>query len=102
VTSPPRVHPEAVSEIEETAAWYEARRPGLGVEFVAAVDEAFESLMERPERAPLWKAGLPWRRYRLSRFPYVLFYRVDVGQVFVIALAHAKRRPGYWTARGPP
>ncbi len=69
VTSPPVVHPEAISEIEETAVWYEARRPGLGLEFVGAVDHAFGALTERPEQAPVWKGGRPWRRHRLSRFP---------------------------------
>jgi len=82
VTLPPVVHPEAISEIEETAAWYEARRPGLGLEFVASVDRAFAVVTEHPEQAPVWKAGRPWRRHRLSRFPYVVFYRLD-GSAFL-------------------
>ncbi len=102
MTSPPLVHPEAISEVEETAAWYEARRPGLGLEFVAAVDHAFVSLTERPEQAPVWKTPRPWRRLRLSRFPYVVFYKLEGDRVLVMAVAHAKRRPGYWTARQLP
>ena len=102
MTLPPVVHPEAISEIEETAAWYEARRPGLGLEFVAAVDHALGALTERPEQAPVWKGGRPWRRHRLSRFPYVVFYRLDGERVLVMAVAHSKRRPGYWTARELP
>ena len=33
-----RVPPEAEEELAEAAEWYEAKRPGLGIELVAIVD----------------------------------------------------------------
>jgi len=31
----------------------------------------------------------------LKHFPYVVFFRIDAAAVEIIAVAHAKRRPGY-------
>jgi len=94
-----RVHPEAGAEVEATAAWYEAHRPGLGLEFVAAIDHALSLLADNPTQFALWKRNLPWRRCVLTRFPYIAFYRVEGRVVRIMAVAHARRRPGYWISR---
>ena len=94
------VHADAETEIEEAAVWYEERRPGLGLEFVAAIDRAVLDIGENPHRFPVWKP--PWRRAVLRRFPFLVFFEVEEGRVTVMAVAHAKRRPGYWVARRPP
>ena len=94
------VHPDADTELEEAAAWYEARRPGLGLEFLAAVDRVVVEVGDHPFRYAEWTP--PWRRVVLRRFPYIAFYEFDGERVVIYALAHAKRRPGYWAARRPP
>jgi len=55
---------------------------------------------ENPERFPVWRQT--WRRALLHRFPYVVFFMIDEDRVVVWAVAHTKRRPGYWVARRPP
>lgn len=52
-----------------------------------------------PEAAPLWRKGYPYRMRVLRRFPFVVFYVVDEAEIEVVAIAHAKRRPGYWLKR---
>jgi plasmid stabilization system protein ParE len=94
-----RIAPEAEEELGEAAAWYEAKRPGLGVELVAMVDRAFEEMAGDPFVCGLWREDRPYRRKVLTRFPYVIFFRVDADAIVVIAVAHAKRRPGYWAER---
>ena len=47
-------------------------------------------------RWPLWKANRSYRRRVLRRFPYSIFYVVDPDVIIIVALAHHKRRPGYW------
>jgi plasmid stabilization system protein ParE len=94
-----RVLPEAEAELQSAATWYEEKRPGLGIEFVAVVDGAFESILENPEACPAWRADRPYRNRFLKRFPYVVFFRMDAATVEIIAVAHAKRRPGYWLER---
>jgi plasmid stabilization system protein ParE len=94
-----RVSPEAEAELQSAAIWYEEKRPGLGIEFVAVVDKAFESILENPEASPVWRADRPYRKRFLKRFPYVAFFRIDGATVEIVAVAHAKRRPGYWLDR---
>jgi hypothetical protein len=41
-----------------------------------------------------------YRWVRTRRFPYILYYRlVDADEVLIVAVAHARRRPGYWLRR---
>ncbi len=93
-------HPEALSEVEQARDWYDDKRPGLGAEFVDQVERAVKAI----ERAPLSFARVRGRsgarRALLARFPYLVVFAVlDDGQVLVVALAHARRRPGYWLRR---
>jgi plasmid stabilization system protein ParE len=94
-----RILPEAEEELAEAAAWYEVRRSGLGVELIAVVDRAFEEITDAPLACGLWRDDRPYRRKILTRFPYVIFFRVEGETVTVMAVAHAKRRPGYWAER---
>lgn len=94
-----RVLPEAEAELQSAASWYEERRRGLGVELIAVVDSAFQSVLENPEAHATWRPDRPYRKCSLRRFPYVVFFRLDSTTVEVVAVAHAKRRPGYWLDR---
>ena len=91
---------DADIEVEEAALWYEEQRPGLGLEYMAAVSRVILDIGENPERFPVWRQT--WRRALLHRFPYVVFFMIDEDRVVVWAVAHTKRRPGYWVARRPP
>jgi plasmid stabilization system protein ParE len=93
------VTPEAEAELQSAALWYESKRPGLGVEFVVAIDDAFERILGTPEASPVWLPGRPFRRHLVARFPYVIFFCASDGSIDVYAVAHAKRRPGYWLDR---
>ena len=45
---PVKLTAEAVEELSEASAWYEERRVGLGLAFVAAVDRALDQIARRP------------------------------------------------------
>lgn len=94
-----RVRPEAEEELLAAAEWYEARKPGLGAELVAAVDEAVEQIVELPLASPVWRPELPFRFQPVRRFPYVVFFVADHTVIEVVAVAHGKRWPGYWRHR---
>jgi toxin ParE1/3/4 len=99
-----RVLPEAEQELAEAAVWYEGKRAGLGVELIAVLDRAFEDIVRSPLAYPAWRKDRPYRKITVARFPYVVFFQIDADAVEVIAVAHAKRRPGYWVqrVRAPP
>ncbi len=48
-----RILPEAEEELAEAAAWYEARRVGLGVELIAVIDRTFEEIADAPRACGL-------------------------------------------------
>jgi plasmid stabilization system protein ParE len=95
-----RIAPEAEEELAAAAEWYETRRAGLGLELVAVIDRAFDAILEAPLSYAEWRDDRPYRRKVVERFPYVVFFTVEGDTVVVIAVAHARRRPGYWTSRG--
>lgn len=94
-----RVVPEAEEELAQAAEWYESRRAGLGVDLVVEVDRTFEAIAAAPLSCPLWRDDRPYRRSVLSRFPFVVFYRLEGERVVVLAVAHARRKHGYWMDR---
>jgi toxin ParE1/3/4 len=102
VSLPVDVHVDALDELEEAAAWYEARRPGLGFEFAAEIERVVASVAERPLAFPRWKGEDPVRRALASRFPYAVFFDIEPQRIVVMAIAHSSRRPGYWGARVKP
>jgi len=99
------VAPAAQLELIEAAAWYDAIRPGLGTEFLDAIQEAFIRIAADPRLHAVlesWTAAR-WevRRCCIQRFPYVIVYWVDGDSVTVVAISHARRRPLYWIDRMP-
>ncbi len=93
------VAPEAEEEITEAALWYESKRSGLGIEFVAAIDRALERIAVAPSSYAKWRTEFPYRRAVLTRFPFQVFYTEIPTHIHVWAIAHSKRRPGYWLHR---
>lgn len=91
-----RVAPRAWKELEAAVAWYEEQREGLGAELAHAIDEALSDIMAAPLRWPRWQPDAPYRRRVIHRFPYSIFYAVEGSIVRVVAISHAKQRPGYW------
>ena len=92
-------HPAATAEFVFATDFYEAQRDGLGVAFVAAVDSALAVIADHPEAFAAIVPGSPFRRSLVRRFPYSIFYSVEDGSIRVYAIAHQKRRPGYWNDR---
>ncbi len=94
-----RVLPGAEAELAAAATWYEARGRGLGFQLLAAVEADVERIAHAPEAFPLWLEGRPYRKLVIHRFPYIMFFRLVGDEIEIVALAHAKRSPGYWLDR---
>lgn len=91
-------HPAATKELIETARYYEQRAAGVGRRFLRAVEQAEQFL--RQSAAAMQSDERGRRRYRVKGFPYQLVYRLASNErVFVLAVAHISRRPGYWESR---
>ena len=90
-------HEQAEEELREAAKYYASRREGLGVDFLAEVRGATRILQEHPRLGHAVSRRV--RRLLVRRFPYALICRAEVGRIFILAVAHLKRRPGYWHER---
>ncbi|MFQ5744589.1 MAG: type II toxin-antitoxin system RelE/ParE family toxin [Acidobacteriota bacterium] len=92
-----RFHPDAVREAEGARDWYAERSLRAAAGFLEELDRGIVSVVEAPERWPQYLHGA--RRYVLQRFPFLVVYRVVNEVVEIIAVAHGRRRPGYWKKR---
>jgi plasmid stabilization system protein ParE len=89
--------PAAVAELREAAVFYDDCREGLGQEYLSNVEAAIDAIAHRPT---LWRRLKGrFRRCLVHRFPYGVAYAVEDDVVYVAAVMHLKRRPGYWESR---
>jgi len=92
-------HPAAEAEHLEQIAFYETRRKGLGARYREHFLRVIQSVCERPAQYPI-EAPPDIRRARLRPFPLTIIYRERGSMIHVLAVAHSRRRPGYWLMRG--
>ncbi|MEM9300449.1 MAG: type II toxin-antitoxin system RelE/ParE family toxin [Bacteroidota bacterium] len=88
---------EALQEVQEAQRYYEDEVEGLGKAFVETLHAAIQKMKRAPEISRIIKK--PYRRYLIQRFPYGIIYRVEDDTIYVVAIAHLKRRPYYWKNR---
>ncbi len=90
-------HPEAAAEAREAAGRYENLRAGLGEDFRAELDAALARIQANPHLYAV-EAGAV-RMAPLHRFPYSVVYEQLSDRLWVAAVGHHSRRPGYWSYR---
>lgn len=91
------VRPAAENDLAEAAAWYENKRPGLGREFLASIDQTLEKLKQRADFGiPVHKT---LRRANVPRFPYGVFYQAAGATIIVVGVFHGRRAPRVWKSR---
>lgn len=93
-----RFRPTAARELADIVRYYAAQYPGRGDRFVNALDDALLRIAEAPQGFPLLRPP-DIRSAKVARFPYRVVFIVLGGDVDVLAVAHAKRRPGYWRGK---
>ena len=92
-----RFHPLAWREVEDADSWYLSRSYDASVEFLSDLYAAVEEISKAPQRRPNYIFGT--RRFVMQRFPFSVIYLDDHELVTVVAVAHSKRKPGYWKDR---
>lgn len=98
------LHPDALHELRSAALWYDGRRGGLGDEFVLEITDCLQRIVDEPNSYPIWPGtaetgSAAIRRALVKRFPYAIAFEVHPDRVFVLTIAHAKRRPLFWLQR---
>lgn len=96
------IHPEAAEELSEGIAWYERAGAERADEFDAAFAALIGRLLQWPDSGSQHRvqaADLVVRQAKIPRSPYWVIYYVEHETLFVIAVAHERRKPGYWKDR---
>jgi plasmid stabilization system protein ParE len=93
----PLVSREAELELTDAARHYaENAGKDLGLALIEEFEAGLQLLCEQPQ------LGAPWRNRRrlpLRRFPFSIIYYTSGDSLRVIALAHHRRKPQYWSGR---
>ncbi len=90
-------HPDTMEEYISTYNWYHEKGPHLADAFAHEIERAIRLIVEAPERWPKYLGK--YRRILIRRFPYSLIYTITKEDIFILAVAHGHRRPGYWKNR---
>jgi plasmid stabilization system protein ParE len=97
--NPVEFHPDAAQEANDAVDYYEGVRPGLGDDFRAELDAALARIQQNPKMYAAEAGAI--RVCPLHRFPYSVYYEELTDRIWVAAVGHQSRRPGYWTRRRP-
>ena len=90
-------HEEAAREAVAALEWYLERSEVAAARFLLELDRAIQWVASSPSRWPEYASGT--RRFLLHRFPLSVIYRELPSRIQVLAVAHTRRRPGYWKNR---
>ncbi len=90
-------HPEAQAEYLAALSWYRERSPMSALRFEAEFTRSVEKIQQAPERWAWYLEGS--RRFLLHQFPFQIVYQSSARLIFILAVAHGHRRPGYWKSR---
>jgi toxin ParE1/3/4 len=92
------IHSEAMAELDHAIAYYEERKMGLGLDLLAEIEQATHKIQQNPNIGTIYQ-NLDVRCYVIKRFPFLIFYAEFSDVLWVIAIAHGKRKPDYWQRR---
>jgi toxin ParE1/3/4 len=91
-------HELATKDYRRAKNWYARQSTQASRRFVAAVNDALKRIAEGPERGAIYAEQIRWMKTR--RFPFVIYYEIGSDScVNIYAIAHGRRRPGYWLRR---
>lgn len=90
-------HPEALTEFEKAADYYCQQQPGLEQRFIDAVLQGIRVIVDAPDTWRVFDGDI--RRVLLKVFPYAILYSIEPDRIYIIAVMHCHRKPGYWKER---
>src|SRR2546427_4507719 len=91
------LHEEAITEARAAREWYEVRSGAAAEAFMEELDRIVARIGEYPDGGAPYFEGT--RRYLMQRFPFSVVYRKKRRAYEIVAVAHGRRKPGYWKNR---
>ncbi len=97
MTLPLDFQADVEGDVQAAYRWHEQARPGLGRDFLDAVQSRLTTIADSPLIYGVLSRGT--RAAPLSGFSYVVYYRVLRNRVLVVAIHHTSRDPAAWQSR---
>ncbi|PIU16728.1 MAG: recombinase [Gallionellales bacterium CG08_land_8_20_14_0_20_59_87] len=94
---PVTFHRAASVELIEASLWYETKRVGLALDFMAEIDRCVSLASNHPLQFAVVREDI--RRVVVNRFPYCVYFRAEHHRIVVLAVFHGSRDPVIWQAR---
>ena len=90
------LHEHAEAELDDAIAVIEGARSGWGFQFLASFDVTIRTIMDYPD---IGRRAGRFRVFTMADWPYKIVYALEEDLIFITAIAHHKRKPGYWRKR---
>ena len=91
------LQPEAEEDVRSARLWYDRQSPGLGNEFLRAVETSLAMVERTPDLYAT--VDLAIRRARVRRFPFAIYYEIESARIVIYAVWHYRRAPVDWQQR---
>lgn len=88
---------EAELELSEASVHYFFEEPGLEERFIDYVMLAINKIQKNPLLPREFDP--PFRKVNTEVFPYQVIYTIHEDTIWIVALMHQSREPGYWKDR---
>ncbi|MGM0460492.1 MAG: type II toxin-antitoxin system RelE/ParE family toxin [Bacteroidota bacterium] len=92
-------HPEAENEFSEAISYFEDQQRNLGIDFSAEVHKTIQRIKANPRSWTIISRSI--RRILVHRFPFGILYHYDLksAHIYIVAVMHLRKKPGYWINR---
>jgi plasmid stabilization system protein ParE len=94
------MHDEAEAELDEAARYHERRRKGYGKRLRAEFKAVVRRIRQNPKAFPTYGAA-GHRKALFKTFSYTIYFAEVEEVIWIGAIAHQSRQPGYWLDRTP-
>lgn len=91
------IHPEAGEEYARAVEYDKGIAPELGDRFHDEIERLIHEVRRPPER--VFRSSPPAQRALARKFPYSVVHLEPMDPMWIVAVMHAKRHPGYWCER---
>lgn len=90
-------HPAADEEYVQAVQYYADINLELGHRFHDEMERLIFEVRTSPQR--FWKFDPPARRHLSGDFPYAVIFLEKPEHIWIVAMMHMMRQPGYWRGR---
>ena len=89
---------KAQEDLGNAFQWYEDQEPGLGKKFTRCIDDKITDIKRHPLHHQVILSNQV-RRALINRFPFSIYFVIEVELITIFAILHQRRSPEYWKSR---